>query len=184
MDLLYSYNDHNYRVGNMAYKMAKILKLDNDLCQDILKAGRLHDIGKDDIDSNIINKPGPLTKGERKIIERHIYYGAVKALERGYSYNIAKIIFQHHENFDGTGYYIGFNGEEINIGARTLRICDYYDALLSTRSYKLAYSKDAALETMLKDKSCFDPKMLEVFINNINEIQEENIITIKRGQIK
>ena len=98
-----------------------------------------------------------------KYIRKHIYYGAVEAYRRKFSENIIKFIFFHHENYDGTGYYMGLKGEEIPIGSRILRICDVYDALVSERPYKKAYTDKEALNIMLEEKKNFDPKFFSVF---------------------
>lgn len=166
----YFIRDHGYRVANLSFALACELALDKGLCGEIYIAGLFHDVGKNRLNIDILEKSGKLTEQEMKYIRKHIYYGAVEAYRRKFSENIIKFIFFHHENYDGTGYYMGLKGEEIPIGSRILRICDVYDALMSERSYKKAYTKEEALKIMAEERNIFDPEIFSVFLKNVDRM--------------
>ena len=79
------------------------------------------------------------------------------------------IILYHHEHWDGTGYPEGLKGEEIPLSARIISISDVYDALVSKRPYKKAYSHEASIEIMKEHASNFDPDLFKIFIDNASE---------------
>ncbi len=127
----------------------------------------LHDIGKMAIPLNVVNKPGHLTGEEFKAMKRHPKAG-LEILEHRSSVNVLslKIVIQHHENFDGSGYPYGIKGNEIHLFGRIARIIDTYDAMTSKRSYAEAMRPFAVLAEMKNKMSgCFDEKLLREFIS-------------------
>lgn len=135
----------------------------------IVRASALHDIGKIAIPDSILLKPGKLTKAEFEIMKTHSIYGA-ELLEKfkeddnqfyRYCYEICR---HHHERYDGAGYPDGLKGEEIPISAQVVSLVDVYDALVSKRIYKEAFTHDYAVQ-MIKSGECgaFSPKILECF---------------------
>lgn len=157
---------HGYRVAEKCWRCSNMLEQDFYTSYNVFKAARYHDIGKLFIPMHILNKPGRLSKGEKEMMEKHVLFSFNLMLERGFDKNICYIALYHHENYDGTGYY-GLKGKEIPLGARILRICDTYDALLSKRSYKRAYKKEEALDIMLQNKRIYDEYILKKFIKNV-----------------
>ncbi len=126
----------------------------------------LHDIGKLTIPLNVVNKPGHLSGEEFKAIKKHPKAG-LKILEHWSSINALslKIVIQHHENYDGSGYPYGMKGDEIHLYGRIARIIDAYDAMTSKRSYAEAMRPFAVLSEMKKKMSgCFDKELLSEFI--------------------
>ena len=110
----------------------------------------LHDIGKIFIPTEIITKPGPLTREEWEIMTRHTSLGFdILRKSQGLSLAAAHISYQHHERYDGTGYPRGLAGEDIHLYARITSICDVFDALTSNRNYRKAYPVHEALEYIL-----------------------------------
>lgn len=151
--------------------------LNDEYCKDISLSCALHDIGKVGIPDAILLKPGPLTAKEFDVIKTHPQMGAqvIKEIEKkihGHSfYNLSReIAMFHHEKWDGSGYPNGLKGEEIPLSARITAIADVYDALLSQRPYKEAFTQEKALQ-IIKDSrgTHFDPVICDVFIKAITE---------------
>lgn len=140
--------------------------------QYIIKAAIFHDIGKIAIPDSILHKPGRLTNGERQIMTAHTWLGAkiISQMQSGsdprYLQHLTDICTYHHENWDGTGYPLGLSGNSIPYSARLMHIVDVYDALVSERPYKPAYTHDDAYNIMISESGKhFDPIILEVFFN-------------------
>jgi putative two-component system response regulator len=152
-------------------------EIDDDKVIDALfKTAPLHDVGKVGIPDHVLLKPGKLDADEWDIMKTHAQLGAdalKQASERsnGRAADFLKyaeeIALGHHEKWDGSGYPQGLSGEEIPISARLMAIADVYDALLSKRCYKEAFSHEKALSIMAEGKGQhFDPVMLQVFLDN------------------
>ena len=99
--------------------------------QAIKAASLLHDVGKLAIPEHILNKPGRLTPAEYEIMKRHASIGADILAVIGFPFAVAPIVRHHHENWDGSGYPDGLNGEQIPIGSRIIAVVDCFDALTS-----------------------------------------------------
>ncbi len=128
--------------------------------------GMLHDIGKAQIDSAILNKPGPLTKEEFDIVKIHPRLGQeIMESMQCYATNVVRMGGQHHENYKGKGYPDSLAGKEIALFARICKVMDVYDSLTTNRPYKKAVAPFEALITMKKDMTEeLDPKILGKFI--------------------
>lgn len=134
----------------------------------IATASALHDIGKIGIDEKILNKPGKLTKEEFEIMKTHTLIGAqmLDNLDMYRNEKLLKLAYEichwHHERYDGKGYPDGLAGEEIPISAQVVSLADVYDALVSERVYKKAFSHEKALE-MIQNGECgtFNPLLLQ-----------------------
>ena len=139
-------------------------------------AAALHDIGKIGIDDKILNKPGRLTKEEFEIMKTHSAIGAnmLESLEQFRDEPLIKIAHDicrwHHERYDGMGYPDGLKGDEIPISAQIVSIADVYDALVSERVYKKAYTHEKAIDMILNGEcGTFNPVLLEC----LKDIQDE-----------
>ena len=125
----------------------------------IATASALHDIGKIGIDERILNKPGKLTKEEFEIMKTHTLIGAhmLDNLDMYKNEKLVKLAYEicrwHHERYDGKGYPDGLSGEEIPISAQVVSLADVYDALVSERVYKKAFTHEKALE-MIQNGEC------------------------------
>ena len=137
--------------------------------QNLISLGSvLHDIGKIGIDEKILNKPGKLTPEEFEIVKTHTIIGAsmLKKLDFYQDEPLIQIAYEicrwHHERYDGKGYPDGLKGEQIPISAQIVSIADVYDALVSNRVYKKAYSHEEAISMILHgDCGQFNPILLE-----------------------
>ncbi len=134
----------------------------------IANASALHDIGKISIPSEILNKPGKLEEEEFEIMKNHSAYGA-NILLQSECYKESKFIQiahdicrWHHERWNGKGYPDGLCGEEIPISAQVVALADVYDALISERCYKAAYSHEKAINMILAGEcGQFNPLLME-----------------------
>jgi HD-GYP domain-containing protein (c-di-GMP phosphodiesterase class II) len=126
----------------------------------------LHDVGKIEVPLEILNKPGKLTKDEFGIIKRHpeAGYKILKDKENIEGKSL-KVVMQHHENYDGTGYPHGIGGNEIDLYGRLSRIIDVYDAITTKRCYAGAMNPFTALSEMGgRMDNCFDSELFKEFI--------------------
>ena len=133
-------------------------------------AGFLHDVGKEIIDRQhpgLLEKAAPFTDEEWKIIRTHTVIGYERLKESSFKEisDAASAALEHHERWDGTGY-MGKKALDICLPGRVIAVADVYDALCHDRSYRKAWSKEAALDYMQQNSSIlFDPKWVEVLIS-------------------
>ena len=145
----------------------------------MIESAQLHDIGKVGIPDDILKKPGKLTDEEFDIIKEHPIIGE-KALmgamnmtsEKDFLSYAATVAISHHEKWDGTGYPYGLKEEEIPLIGRFMAIADVYDALVSERPYKKAFSHDTAVSIILDESGKhFDPVLTEIFSKQQSKFQ-------------
>lgn len=160
--------NHSKRVASLSYRLSERLNLPTAMIEDIYYSALLHDVGKSNLNQNILNKPDKLNEKEKKHIEMHSYFSYVEALKVGFSRDMALNILHHHENFNGTGYPERLKKDNIPLGARIIRICDVYDALTSNRVYRKALSVNEAIDIMNNEKENFDPNIYSRFKNMID----------------
>ena len=169
---------HSQRVQRYALELARTL--------DPLVAGHpsveygflLHDIGKIGIPDQILRKPAPLTRAERRLMESHTVLGAQMlngvAFLRGPGVDVVR---SHHERWDGSGYPDGRAGEEIPLGARIFAVADALDAITTDRPYRRAQSwRTAHREILWASGTQFDPTVVEAFRereHTLHEIRRE-----------
>ena len=158
---------------NMAYQEI-IAKWDMDY---FLQSAQLHDVGKIAISDLILNKPGKLTPEEFEIMKTHVTAG-VDAIERvlnntkshSFLEHALVIAGTHHEKWDGSGYPLGLRGRSIPLEGRIMAIVDVYDALISERPYKKAFTHEEACQIIIEGSGThFDPVLVDVFINAKDE---------------
>ncbi len=136
----------------------------------------LHDIGKLAVDDFILNKPGKLTSQEFEKIKMHAPAGDEILQQVRFPFPVARYVRCHHERWDGNGYPDGLKGEEIPLGGRILSVADAFDAIRFSRPYKLAMTTEEALEVLRSESgSFFDPKLVQLLVEHIHELEEEAI---------
>ena len=146
----------------------------NDRMIDLLyKSAPLHDIGQIGIPDSILLKPGKLTEEEFEIMKTHTTLGrkAIEDAEQRLGMRVAflsvskEIAYSHQEKWDGSGYPEGLKGDAIPVSARLMAVADVYDALISKRVYKPAFSHEQACTIILKGRGThFDPDMVDAFV--------------------
>jgi len=139
-----------------------------------LESAQLHDIGKVGISDNILRKPGRLTADEFDMIKTHttigesaLHHAMEKTRDKNFLRYAATVAATHHEKWDGSGYPNGLKGAEIPLIGRLMAIADVYDALVSARPYKDAYTHERAVEIIAEEAGRhFDPLLVELFKQN------------------
>ena len=141
---------HQQRVADLSRAMAEEIGFPPERADGIYLATLIHDIGKIAVPAEILSRPGQLSKIEFKMIQPHPQVGCdiLKPIE--FSWPIARIVQQHHERMDGSGYPHGLSGEEIMIEARILGGTDVVEAMASHRPYRPALGIDKALDEISK----------------------------------
>lgn len=143
---------HQRRVAKLSVAIAKELGLAQETVDAIEIAAKVHDIGKMEIPSEILTKPTKLTNLEYEFIRNHPQAGYDILKDIKFSYPIAKIILQHHEKLDGSGYPNKLKGDEILLEAKIISVADVVEAMASHRPYRASLGVDFALEEIEKHK--------------------------------
>jgi diguanylate cyclase (GGDEF)-like protein/putative nucleotidyltransferase with HDIG domain len=160
----YTYG-HSERVARYALLIGERLALPADELRLLRYAAFLHDIGKIELERDILTKRGTLTEEERAVIMRHTLYGVqiiepIQSLE-----GILRVVLHHHERYDGQGYPAGLAGQDIPVLARVLAVADAFDAMRSHRPYREALSAAAAVEEIRRGRGQqFDPAVADAFL--------------------
>jgi putative nucleotidyltransferase with HDIG domain len=161
--------DHGILVSNLAASLSKKLGMDQSYCYSMALAGMVHDIGKLKLGSFLYGKnEDTLIVEEMKYVRMHPIIGEEILKEQDFSGIIVESVYHHHENYDGTGYPSNIKGENIPIGARILRVCDVFAALVSDRRYRKAYDIDTAIELMIEEVKNFDMKVFLAFLEVVH----------------
>lgn len=161
---------HGICVCRFAGKLARELNFDSEMCHDIEMAAMIHDIGKLKISPYIYGREeGTMQIEEMRYVRMHPTMGYDIAKANGYSERVCEMILHHHENYDGSGYPDNQRGEEISIGARVLRVCDVFSALISDRPYRKAFDIRTATELVIDEVRHFDMRIFLAFQSVINE---------------
>lgn len=170
--------DHGILVSKLALLLSKELELDENFCYTMAKAGLVHDIGKLKLGQFLYKRSNnTLTVEEMKYIRMHPAIGYEILQSCDYEEVLLLSVYHHHENYDGTGYPGNLKEEDIPLGARILRICDVYAALISDRRYRVAFDKEMAIKLMIEEVKNFDMKIFLAFLrvvhlDQFNEVDE------------
>ena len=160
--------EHTWRVAHTCSLLARELGLGAERADMLLRAARLHDVGKIAIPDGILLKPTKLTPEEFSVVKTHTTVGA-KLLSGGQSplMKLAELIaLNHHERFDGSGYPQGLQGQKIPIEGRIMAVADTFDALTHDRIHRKAWSvPDAVVEIESQRGKQFDPAVVDAFMN-------------------
>lgn len=165
----YTYQ-HSVNVAFYAMLTSRWLKLTNKDIRNVIQAALLHDIGKLETPPEILNKNGSLTDEEYEIIKKHPESG-YRMLKDNPTINnsVKETILQHHERIDGSGYPYQLKGDQINLYARIIAICDVFDAMTQDRVYKEKVSPFDTFKMFLsRGLTSFDIHTMHVFITNIS----------------
>lgn len=176
---------HSINTCVLAIAFANFLQLRDEQVEAIGIGALLHDIGKIKVPREILDKPGPLTDEEHKIVRRHSQEG----------YNVLKVtgrlpdaaldaILHHHERLDGRGYPDGLKGEDFSLGARIVQIADVYDELSQDRVYHEGLPPHDALRLMRKEAADhFGAELMEQFIKCIGIYPMGSVVKLNTGAL-
>jgi hypothetical protein len=154
---------HTRGVALRAVQVGEELGLSPGRLRSLAIGGLLHDMGKLSVPDEILQKPGALTEDEYAVIRCHPEWGRALVQELGgFPAEVERLVVDHHERLDGSGYPRGLRGESLDLETRILAVCDVFDALMSQRVYREAWTEEAAL-TLLHEQSgtAFDPRCVE-----------------------
>ena len=157
---------HTYGVVELATLVARELELGAGQLRNVEFASLLHDVGKIAVPKEIINKPGPLTPDEWKVIKTHTLEGE-RMLDRigGVMAEVGRIVRSAHERWDGGGYPDGLAGEEIPIESRIIFCCDAFNAMTTDRSYRAGRSPAEAVAELRENAGTqFDPLVVDAVV--------------------
>ena len=155
---------HSQRVERHAYRTAVTMGLPASAIEELRRAAALHDVGKIRIPDRILRKPGQLTIEERAIVEEHVVVGAWMVSSVS-SADVVSAVRHHHERWDGQGYPDGLAGTDIPLYSRMIAVADAYDAITSTRPYRVSSGREHAVEILEKHAGTqFDPMIVTAFV--------------------
>lgn len=159
---------HSVDVATMAMVVAKKHGLEQKEIYEIGISGLLHDVGKSKIPKEILNKPARLNDIEFEMMKQHTLFGyAILKDKPELSTSISMGVLQHHEKTNGKGYPLGILAEKINPYAKVLSVVDIYDALVTERPYKSAFTQRDAVEMMMSMTDELDISVMKSFLGSV-----------------
>ena len=161
---------HQKRVAQLSFELGKLMGLPNDQYEGLTMAAFVHDIGKILVPADILSKPGKLSKPELDMLKDHtkIGYEILKTIE--FPWPIAKIVLQHHERLDGSGYPAGLSGDQIILEAKILAVADVVEAMSSHRPYRPALGVDKALAEINQFRGVlYDSNVVDACVKLFNQ---------------
>jgi HD-GYP domain-containing protein (c-di-GMP phosphodiesterase class II) len=165
-----STEEHTRRVAALAVEVGEALGLSGARLRDLAIGGLLHDVGKLSVPSSILQKPGPLDDDEFEVVKQHPQQGRELLAELGgFDDRVGRLVLDHHERLDGSGYPRGLSGTELDLETRILAVCDVYDALVSPRVYRAAWSNSKALALLQEESGVeFDPRCVAALVGVVS----------------
>lgn len=161
---------HQRRVTQLACAIARRMNYSEDQVNALHLAGIIHDVGKIQVPAEILANPDGLSEAEFSIVKTHPLAGYEILDTIEFPWPIAKIIYQHHERMNGSGYPLGLSGEDILLEARVLAVADVVEAMSSHRPYRPALGIDKALEEIIQGKGIlYDADVVDNCVNLISE---------------
>ncbi|MCU7958611.1 MAG: response regulator [gamma proteobacterium symbiont of Bathyaustriella thionipta] len=185
----YRDDDTGQHVDRQAYIsriIAESLGLDKQLCESIEISAPMHDIGKIGVPDSILLKPDKLSPEEWEIMKNHTIIGneILRDSPSSYLQMGAVIALYHHEKFDGSGYPHGLANEEIPLEARIVAVADVYDALMSERPYKHAWSRQESVKYLLDQRNKhFDAQVIDAFMSALERIKGVHETSFSMGRL-
>lgn len=162
---------HSARVAVLARQIAREMRVAEEDVDTLTTAARLHDLGKIAVPDSVLQKAGLLSEEEFEEIEAHATVGAdvvarcALVQRQG---DVASLIREHHERFDGRGYPYGLRGEEIKLGARILAVAEAWDTITTPRAWRVVLTSRQALQSLAAGSGTqFDPKVINAFFQVI-----------------
>ena len=164
---------HSHRVVSMTLELAHALGVPEEDIVHLRRGALLHDIGKMGVPDSILRKPGPLSSDEWVVMRMHPTFANQVLEPIDFLGKAREIPYSHHERWDGSGYPQGLSGEDIPLGARIFAVIDVWDALISTRPYRPAWSH-AAARAYIQEQSGkqFDPRVVGAFLAMLEKMDD------------
>jgi len=161
---------HSLRVTDITMELAKRMGVSKSKLNQIRRGALLHDIGKIAVPDSILRKKGSLTEEEWQVVKMHPVYAKNLLIDIPYLKPALDIPYHHHERWDGSGYPDGLAGDDIPLAARLFAVVDVWDALISDRPYRKAWTNDQT-RTYLQEQSgqLFDPQIIQVFLELLDQ---------------
>lgn len=161
---------HHYRVAHLAVAIAQNMGLSEEQIGEIQSAGLVHDIGKVYVPSDYLGRPGRITVKEFRLVKEHARVGAELLKNIHLPWDLSKIVLQHHERLDGSGYPNGLKGDQILLAARIIGVADVVEAMSSHRPWRAALGTEAALGEILTHSDIkYDSRVVAACINLFRE---------------
>jgi putative nucleotidyltransferase with HDIG domain len=161
---------HERRVTTIACAIAEEMGLPEETIRGIRTASMIHDIGKIYVPAEILNKPGTLSKLEFDMVKTHPEVGHNILKKINFSHPVARIVHQHHERLDGSGYPQGISGDEILLEARIIAVADVVEAMASHRPYRPSVGLEKALEEISGASGIlYDPEVVTICLKLFRE---------------
>ena len=174
---------HSVDVATISMVLAKQQGLSKQEIYEIGVAGLLHDVGKTKIPPEILNKPGKLTDEEFEMMKNHSAYGYNMIRNRPeFNPAICLGVLQHHEKINGNGYPLGFESNKICPYAKILTVADIYDALVTERPYKAAYTQRDAVEMIMSMTNELDMAAMKSFLESMILYPVDSIVQLSNGE--
>jgi hypothetical protein len=161
---------HQRRVTRLACTIASNMELAKEQIEGLYMAGLIHDIGKMNVPTELLIKPGQLSEIEYEAVKIHPQSGYDIVRHIQFPWPVTQIVLQHHERMDGSGYPQGISGAEILLEARILAVADVVEAMASHRPYREAHGIEIALEEIAKNRgSLYDPDAVDACLKVFKE---------------
>lgn len=174
---------HSVDVATIAMIIAKKANMPEEDIRKIGVAGLLHDVGKSMIPNEVLNKAGKLTEEEFQIMKKHPLYGYSILIEKNeLPPEVLLGVLHHHEKINGRGYPQRLMGEQISPYAKIIAIADVYDALVTERPYKKAFSQQDALEMIMAMTEELDISYMRHFIDSIILYPVDTVVLLSNGE--
>jgi putative nucleotidyltransferase with HDIG domain len=156
---------HAIAVAECSLRIADSLALEPEQRKTICTGALLHDVGKLQIEEEILSKPGPLTLDERRKIQRHPVEGE-QMIGEAVDEQVAEVVLNHHERWDGSGYPNGLSGTQIPLAARVVAVADAYLAMREARPYRVRLTKTEAVRELVAGSGTqFDPVCVDALVS-------------------
>lgn len=174
---------HSVDVATISMILGKQQGMSKQEIRDLGITGLLHDVGKTKVPLEILNKPARLDADEFEIMKQHSVYG-YRMLQNNpnFSKSILMGVLQHHEKIDGSGYPIGVASDKISDFAKILSVADIYDALITERPYKPAFSQRDAVEMIMSMTGELDMKAMKSFLESMILYPVGSVVELSNGE--
>jgi HD-GYP domain-containing protein (c-di-GMP phosphodiesterase class II) len=175
-----STEEHTRRVATLAVEVGEQLGLSPSRLRSLATGALLHDIGKLSLPTAILRKPAALDDDEYAVVKLHPERGRELLGELGgFDESVTRLVLDHHERLDGSGYPRGVGGDALDLSTRILAVCDVYDALVSDRVYRAAWPRERAL-ALLRDEtgSAFDERCVSALASLVASAEQPRDVAV------